>query len=150
MLGVATNPSAMRPARRAPGGVPGTDPQRGRWVLVGAGSDVQVFQMVVLAVEGEGFSGPALADDFHAFLEPANPLADRNLEGAEVGILVPEAHAEDDPSLGDQVEGYHVLGQVHGIVQGKQNDRGADVQGGGAGGDRRGDDQGEGRNPSLS
>ena len=55
MLGVATNPSAMRPARRAPAAPCWSRP---RWEgsPVGAGRDVQVFQLVILAVEGEGFS----------------------------------------------------------------------------------------------
>ena len=81
---------------------------------------MQVFQLVVLAVEGEGFPAPAVADDLHALFEPAHPLAHRHLEGPEVRLLVSQAHAQDDSPLGHQVQGDHVLRQVDRVVQGSR------------------------------
>ena len=102
---------------------------------------MQVFQLVVLAVEGEGFPAPAVADDLHPLLEPAHPLAHRHLEGPEISLLVSQAHAQDDSPLGHQVQGDHVLRQVYWVVQGQQNYRRAHLQGAGLGGHRRRHDQ---------
>ena len=102
---------------------------------------MQVFQLVVLAVERERFPAPAVADNLHAFFEPAHPLAHRHLEGPEVRLLVSQAHAQDDSPLGHQVQGDHVLRQVYRVVQGQQDYRRAHVQGGGVGGHRRRHDQ---------
>jgi hypothetical protein len=38
-------------------------------------------------------------------------------EGAEVGVLITDAHPQDDPPLGDEVERDDVLGHVHGVME---------------------------------
>ena len=101
--------------------------------MEGTGRDVQVFQLVILAVEGERLPAPAVADNFHPLLETAHSLANRHLKGPEIRILVSQTHAQDDSPFGYQVQGYHILGQMYRVVQGQQDYRGAYVQGAGVG-----------------
>ena len=82
-----------------------------------------------------------MADNLHALFEPAHPLPHRHFEGPEVRLLVSQAHAQDNPPLGHQVQGDHVLRQVYRVVQGQQDYRRAHVQGAGLGGHGRRHDQ---------
>ena len=52
----------------------------------------------------------------------------RDTKGPEVRGLIADAHPQDDAPFRDDIQGRHVLSDVHWVVQGQQDDRGANVQ----------------------
>jgi len=116
------------PAGPAGGSVDaGADPQRRPRLLIGARTDLDILERVVLATERKRLARPAQAQDLDAFLEPPGAILHGDGEGAEVGGLIADAHAQDDAPLGDEVERDHVLGHVHRVVERQQDHGGADA-----------------------
>jgi len=81
----------------------------------------------VLATERKLLARPAPAKDLDALLEPPGPILHGDGEGAEIGGLIPNAHAQDDAPLGDEVERDDILRHMHGVMERQQDHRGADA-----------------------
>lgn len=96
-------------------------------MLVRSRADLNVMEVVVLAVEGEGLPSPAMADDFHSFFKEGDPVRHGHVECLEVGRLIADAHSQDDSAPGHHVQSDHVFGQMHRVVQRQKDHRCAEV-----------------------
>ena len=105
------------------------------WLLGGRRYEVGVLDLEVLAAVCEAGRGPQALDDADGLLEPGLALVTVD---AVAGVLVAggaPAEAGVEPSTAEQVEGGGVLGEPHRMVERRDDDRSAQPQGGGAGGD---------------
>lgn len=94
----------------------------------------------VPTLEAWPFLGEHQLADPQRFVETAHPLPDgRKLEAvADVLILVPgRAQPEHGPSVGDDVQGRHGLGQQRGVAVGDAAHHGAQLDAAGPGGEGR-------------
>ena len=79
-------------------------------------------------MKGKRLSTPALPDNLHPLFEQPCPVLHRDAKGLKIRSLIADAHPQDDASFRDNIQSRHVLGNVHRVVQGQQDDRGANVQ----------------------
>ena len=87
--------------------------------------------VVVLAVVGEGAFIEGLEDDLYLFLEqlPVGvPVQHGRVQGFDLAGVVAPAHAEDDPSVGEDVGGGIVLGQAQGVPHGGDVEAAANLE----------------------
>ena len=126
---------ACRRSRRR-SGRPGARPRR-RWrrstaaaPTAGRAADGSARPRACSACRGTRTRSPAQHRRRISMLSSnrADAVLHRDGEGAEVGGLIADAHAQDDAPLGDEVERDHVLGHVHRMVERQQDHRGADAQ----------------------
>jgi hypothetical protein len=100
------------------------DPDRRVRLLHREDVRMDVVQRPVLAVVGDRLLGPELLHQLQRLVEPAGPLLVGHVEVVELLGPVAETRAEDEPALGDDVEGGDLLGQHHGVVQRRDHDVG--------------------------
>ena len=73
-------------------------------------------------MKGKRLSTPALADNLHPLFEQPCPVLHRDAKGPKIRGLIADAYPQDNASFGDDIQSRHVLGNVHRVVQGQQND----------------------------
>ena len=116
------------------------DPER-EGLLDRLGRDGDVFDLVVAAVEADGFAVECAGDDFERLIHQARAMAAVDAEALELLDAVAEADAEVEASIAEDIDGGGVLGDADRVVQGQQQDPGADPDARGEARDRGGDGQ---------
>ena len=80
-------------------------------------------------------------DDFERLVHDAGAVSAVDAEAVEFLDLVAEADAQIEASVGEDVDGGGVLGDADRVVEGEEEDPGADADSGGESGDGGGDGQ---------
>ena len=98
----------------------------------GGGCIVHPFEPEEAPVMACGFAAPQLAHHRKAFLQPRAAFTDRDAAGLELlGKLAADADPEDEPALGQVIEGRNLLGHRRGMAQRQEVDRRAEAAGAG-------------------
>jgi hypothetical protein len=100
-------------------------------------------------MKGKRLSTPALAYNLHPLFKQPCPVLHRDAKSLKIRSLITDTYPQDDASFRDDIQSRHVLGDVHRVVQGQQDDRGADVQATRLGRHRRGHNQRRGQEAIL-
>ncbi len=88
---------------------------------------------------------PRLPEDRDDLLQPLTPRPGGDAQAGVFLVPVAEADAENQPAAAEHIGGRRVLGQPHGVVEGGEQDAGADAHAAGPGGDGRAEHQDGGR-----
>ena len=104
--------------------------------------DAHVLDGEVAARIAHRLTCPEPLDDLEALREPAHTRARILSQGTILGVAVAEPHAEDEAAPRDHVEGGKLLRDVDRMVQGKQEEAGAQGHGAAHGGESEGDGDG--------
>ena len=75
--------------------------------------------MEVLAVKRDDLAVPQAADDLEPLVHAAGPVGARDAEARELLDPVADADAELEAAAGENVDGGHVLGDPHRVIEGK-------------------------------
>ena len=103
------------------------DPNRRMRFLVGLGDQVDVMELVELALVREGFLAPGLEDDFQGLGEAAAAFGVVDVVPL-VGLQErTAADTEDEPALADMVNDCGFFGDAEGVGQGKDLDGQTDL-----------------------
>ena len=71
---------------------------------------------------------PKQLHQFNGLLEPAHPVSPVGSECGKLRYPVTQPHSENEPSVADVVQRYRLLGDVHRVVVGKQQNAGQKLQ----------------------
>src|SRR5215510_1046365 len=126
-------------ARRAPDAsvAVGRHPDRRARALHRTHRDPRRPQLEVAALVVDRLAAPQPLDDLEALDEAADAILRILPERLIFDVAIAEADTEDQPAVGDDVERGELLGDLDGVVQGKQQDAGAEDHAARLGGDPR-------------
>src|SRR5262245_42127773 len=129
-------PVVPEPCRPFDAGVAvGGEPDRRPRVLEWPHRDPHAAQAEVAALVGDGLAMPEPFDELQALDQTADALLRVVAERRVFHVAVAEASAEDQAPVRDHIERGELLGDIDGVVQGKQDDAGAKLHAAGLGGD---------------
>ncbi len=109
-------------------------------LLDGLWQDADFVDLRVHAIVAERFLGPGLEQDLHAFVEAGAAFVHGDAEAGIFRRLVASADPEIEPPAAHDVDGCGLLGEPDGVMEGQDNDGGADADPLRAGGHPAGDD----------
>ncbi len=92
-------------------------------------------QVELVDLEAHALLRPEAGEDVEVALEEPAPLLERHAHRVELARVPAGGHAQDEPALGDDVEGAQGLGRDGGVAQRQHHDPGAELDGAGARGD---------------
>ena len=82
---------------------------------------------------GERLAGPGLGEDAQDLLHGPSPLVDASAETVELDLAPAKTEAESESPSTEQADGGCVLGETKWMVEGGEDDTGADLDGRGRG-----------------
>ena len=122
-------PGDLRPEEDAvghPGGAPGgglalrAHLERRMRRLVGREAHARRAHASVGAAGGDGLTRPEALHQAERLLQLGHPVLPTEADRLELLLAVADGHADVEPAVADMIEGCDVLGDLHGVKDGKQ------------------------------
>src|SRR5581483_6736054 len=91
------------------------------------GCERHLAEMIILAVKGKGVLRKTALENLQPFFDVRGALRARDAQARKLAQPVPLSDAEIQTSIGNNVYGRGILCHTHGVMEGQDDDEGAEA-----------------------